>query len=67
MPLYRVTYRPDETQPPELIEADRVDLEADVWLVFRRTVFVIGRARDVVVRRLPAGPVADVAEVVGST
>lgn len=67
MPVYRVTYRPDVPQPPELVEADRVELEADVWLVSRRTVFLIGRAREVVIRRLPAGPGAEVVEVVGRT
>ena len=69
MPVFRVTYRPDDgpdgpcPRPDNLVEADRVELESEVWLVFRRTVFVIGTPRDVVVRRLPAAPVADVAEV----
>ncbi len=67
MPVFRVRYRPspeDAAAPPDcLVEADSVQVEADVWLVFRRTVFVIGAPRDVVVRRLPAAPVADVAEV----
>ncbi|MCU1693884.1 MAG: hypothetical protein JWM64_2975 [Frankiales bacterium] len=69
MPVFRVRYRPDETpagelpRPDDLVEADRVEVEADVWLVFRRTVFVIGAPRDVVVRRLPAAPVIDVAQV----
>lgn len=66
MPVFRVRYRPspeDAARPDDLVEADSVQVEADVWLVFRRTVFVIGAPRDVVVRRLPAAPVADVAEV----
>ena len=70
MPVFRVTYRADDDgeggltpRPDDLVEADRVELESEVWLVFRRTVFVIGAPRDVVVRRLPAAPVADVAEV----
>lgn len=70
MPVFRVTYRPDDDtsgsdgpRPDDLVEADRVELESEVWLVFRRTVFVIGAPRDVVVRRLPAAPVADVVEV----
>ncbi len=70
MPVFRITYRPDAEgepgsgpRPDDLVEADGVTLEADVWLVFRRTVFVIGTPRDVVVRRVPAAPVADVAQV----
>lgn len=70
MPVFRITYRPDpdadgpeSVRPDDLVEADRVEVEADVWLVFRRTVHVIGTPREVVVRRLPAAPVAEVAEV----
>jgi hypothetical protein len=66
VPVFRITYRADPEagpRPDDLVEADGVELEADVWLVFRRTVFVIGAPRDVVVRRVPAAPVADVAEV----
>ena len=66
MPVFRITYRSDAgagLRPDDLVEADRVEVEADVWLVFRRTVYVIGAPREVVVRRLPAAPVADVAEV----
>ena len=69
MPVFRVTYRAADDdcgsppRPDDLVEADRVELESEVWLVFRRTVFVIGAPRDVVVRRLPAAPVVDVAEV----
>lgn len=63
MPVFRVTYRPEADQHPELLEADRVDVEGGAWLVFRRTVFVIGRAREVVIRRLPADSVAEVFEV----
>ena len=66
MPVFRITYRADPDapdRPTDLVEADRVEVEADVWLVFRRTVYVIGTPREVVVRRLPAAPVADVTEV----
>ena len=63
MPLFRLTYRPGAVASSELVEAARVDVEGDAWLVFRSTVFVIGRPREVVVRRVAAGPVADVAEV----
>ena len=66
MPVFRVTYRADPNEgsrPDDLVEADRVEVESEVWLVFRRTVYVIGAPREVVVRRLPAAPVADVAEV----
>ncbi len=66
MPVFRIRYRaePDDAaRPDDLVEADRVEVEADVWLVFRRTVYVIGAPREVVVRRLPAAPVVDVAEV----
>lgn len=63
MPVYRVLYRPDNELPAEFIEADRVDLEGELWLVFRRTVSVIGQPREVVVRRLPASPIADVVKV----
>ena len=70
MPVFRVTYRPDDgpdgpcPRPDDLVEADRIELESEVWLVFRRTVFVIGTPRDVVVRRLPAAPVVGVAQVI---
>lgn len=66
MPVYRISYRADEPagpRPDDLVEADGVVLESDVWLVFRRTVFVIGAPRDVVVRRVAAAPVAEVVEV----
>ncbi len=38
-------------------------VEAATWLVFRRTVYVIGQPRQVVVRRLPARDVTDIDEV----
>ena len=56
-------FRPATDLPPELVDTDRVDLEGELWLVFRRVVMVIGLPREVVVRRLPAAPVADVVEV----
>ncbi len=50
----------------ELIEADRVDVEAGAWIVLRRTVHVVGRPREVVVRRVAASTLARVEEVPGS-
>ena len=47
----------------EVVEADRVDLEAGAWIVLRRTVHVVGRPREVVVRRIAASTVARVEEV----
>ncbi|MCU1692989.1 MAG: hypothetical protein JWM64_2080 [Frankiales bacterium] len=47
--------------PAEEVDADICDHEGNgVWVVLRRVVFVVGRPRDVVVRRLRA---ADVLEV----
>ncbi len=64
MPTYRVQYLPDAALPPESVDAESVDLDTSgVWLVFRRTVYVIGKPREVVVRRLAAREVAEVAEV----
>ena len=60
MPTYRVLYRPETDLLPELVDADRVDVEGELWVVFRRMVTVIGQPREVVVRRLPAAPIADV-------
>jgi len=56
VPVYRVLYRPDNELPAELLEADRVDLEGELWLVFRRTVSVIGQPRRS--RRPPAARLA---------
>ena len=63
MPTYRVLHRPETDLLPELVDADRVDVEGELWVVFRRMVTVIGQPREVVVRRLPAAPIADVVEV----
>ena len=63
MPTYRVLYRPETVLLPELVDADRVDVEGELWVVFRRMVTVMGQPREVVVRRLPAAPIADVVEV----
>lgn len=65
MPRYRVTYCPTVGGEPEVIEAERYEREAGGSLVFRRTVFVVGRPRDVVVRRLSASSVSAV-EAVGA-
>ena len=59
---YRVTYTDTAS---ELLEADRVDVEAGAWLVLRRTVHVVGRPREVVVRRIAAATVRRVEEVAG--
>lgn len=60
MPTYQVTYV-DTTV--ELYDADRVDVEGAAWVVLRRTVPVVGRPREVVVRRLAAATVAAVEQV----
>lgn len=64
MPIYRIHYRPETGQASEIYEADSVDVEGDVHVVLRRTVFVINKPRDVVVRRIAAAAVAEVVEVV---
>ena len=61
MPQFRVTYR-DSTD--EVVEADRLDVEGEAWIVLRRAVPVMGRPRDVVVRRIAAPSVQGVEEVV---
>ena len=63
LPTYRVLYRPETVLLPEFVDADRVDVEGELWVVFRRMVTVMGQPREVVVRRLPAAPIADVVEV----
>ena len=63
VPTCRVLCRPETDLLPELVDADRVDVEGELWVVFRRMVTVIGQPREVVVRRLPAAPIADVVEV----
>jgi hypothetical protein len=72
VPQYRVTYcdgpRSGDAAHDvrsELLEADRVDVEAGAWIVLRRTVHVVGRPREVVVRRIAASAVAEVEEVAG--
>ena len=62
MPRYRVTY---SDQTSELLEADRVDVEAGTCVVLRRVVHVVGRPREVVVRRIAATAVTGVDEVAG--
>ncbi len=42
---------PGSALPTELIDGDRVDLEGELWFVFRRMVTVIGLPREVVVGR----------------
>ena len=69
MPQYRVIYQDVDhcprAIPDELVEADRVDVESSTWVVLRRTVHVVGRPREVVVRRIAASAVARVEEVAG--
>ncbi len=53
---FSVTMRQDT---PVAVEADEHRVEGH-WLVFRSTVFVMGRPRTVVALRLPAAEVVDV-------
>lgn len=62
MPHYLVTYRP-ETRRPETVEADAVDVGGQTHLVFRCTQLVIGRPREVVVRRIQAATVTAVEQL----
>ena len=53
MPTYRVTYRTGLPMATEDIEADSVTVQAGTGhVVLHRAVLVIGRPREVVVRRL---------------
>jgi hypothetical protein len=59
--LYRVTYRPELDREPEDVEADAVTVEGGNGLVvLRQVVMVIGRPREVVIRRLRGGDVVSV-------
>lgn len=60
MPVFTVTYRPETGLAPETVEAHTVRVEADAQVVLRRTVWVIGQPRDIVVRRLPGTHVLSV-------
>lgn len=60
MPTFEVTH---DDGRRELVEADRVDVEAETWVVLRRSVTVIGRPREVVVRRIAALGVLSVEQV----
>ena len=63
MSVFRILFPPEHDRAPETVEADRVDVEGERWVVFRRVVLVIGLPRAIVVRRQPAASVADVIEV----
>ena len=61
MPVHTVTYRPETGKPAEDVEADTAEVDTTgLWLVLRRTVLVVGRPREVVVRRIDARDVARV-------
>jgi hypothetical protein len=61
MTAFTITYRDETGRAAETVEADVAELDpAGVWLVLRRVVLVVGRPREVVVRRLAAGDVAEV-------
>lgn len=60
MPTYRITFADGRTED---VDGDHVALEGESHIVIRQTVLVIGRPREVVVRRLVAGGVDDVSEV----
>ena len=58
MPTYRLT-PPD--QPSELLEADSARREG-IHTVLRGTAYVIGRPREVVLRRVPASVLVEVVD-----
>ena len=64
MPQYRIRFHASTGLADEQLEAERLDLEAGGWLVFRATVLVIGAPREVVVRRVATAPVRQVVQVV---
>ena len=64
MPQYRIRFHASTGLVDEHLEAERLDVEAGGWLVFRATVLVIGAPREVVVRRVAAAPVRQVVQVV---
>ena len=51
MPTYRLT---TPGQPDELLQADSIGVEG-ICTVLRGTAYVMGRPREVVVRRVPRG------------
>jgi hypothetical protein len=61
--LYRVTYRPESSQEPELVEADGMRVERSGQVVLWRMQLVIGVPREAVVRRLPADRIVSVEPV----
>ncbi len=64
MPHYRIRFHASTGLADEQLEAERIDLEAGGWLVFRATVLVIGAPREVVVRRVATAPVRQVTQIV---
>jgi hypothetical protein len=58
--LYRVTYRAELLQEPELVEAEGVRVERSGQVVLWRMQLVIGAPREVVVRRLSADRIVSV-------
>jgi hypothetical protein len=60
LPIFQVNYTPESGQRPEHIEADTVTVEAGSQIVLRRTVVVIGQAREIVVCRLSGSQVISV-------
>ena len=64
MHAYRIRFHASTGRAEEVLEAERLDVEAGGWLVFRATVLVIGSPREVVVRRLTCAGVQAVTQVV---
>jgi hypothetical protein len=61
VPTFRITYRPELDRAREDVEADRADVEGgNGMVVLRGTVLLMGRPREVVVRRLSARDVLSV-------
>lgn len=58
MSLYRITYSTDAAD--EVVEADRVAVEAGGQIVLHQIVMVIGQPREIVVLRLRGRDVASV-------
>jgi hypothetical protein len=64
VPPYRITFTTPTGRDDEVVMAERLDVEAGGWLVFRATVLVIGSPREVVVRRVTSSGVQAVTQVV---
>lgn len=59
MPTYRVSYADGRL---EHVEGDHVTVEGESHIVIRRTMLVIGKPREVVVRRIRAVDIIDVTD-----